>query len=274
MLKRQVQQAWDVAFAWLREEPPVHHTAMPWQILLALISTAFCWGWIEEAGVLALAWGGLLRIGEVFAARRQDLLLPRDFGFTIDYALLRIGEPKTRFKAARHQCAKVDHPQLLLVIEVAFFNKRKDDLLWKFSAQTMRSRLQRLLKGIQLGYLDGIPRGLDLGSLRAGGASWLLMTSEDSELTRRRGRWISSKVMEIYVQEIASVQFLHRLPNRARDLILQGVSIFPDLLESVHWLWMNGMPMNGWRMLLGAPMISKDCVGQNWERSDWLTTAL
>ena len=32
-----------------------------------------------------------------------------------------------------------------------------------------------------------IGRKIDLGSLRAGGASWLLLVSEDSELTRRRG---------------------------------------------------------------------------------------
>ena len=52
------------AFAWLREEPPVHHTAMPWQVLLSILATALCWGWVLEAGVLALAWGGLLRVGE------------------------------------------------------------------------------------------------------------------------------------------------------------------------------------------------------------------
>ena len=94
----------------------------------------------------SLAWGGLLRIGEVFAARRQDLLLPRDFGFTIGYALLRIGEPKTRFRAARHQCAiKVDQPRLLLLIETAFFNLTGEPL-WRWSAQTMRTRLQKLWK--------------------------------------------------------------------------------------------------------------------------------
>ena len=59
-------------------------------------------------------------------------------------------------------------------------------------------------------------RRLDLGSLRAGGATWLLSVTEDSEdaeLVRRRGRWLSHRTMEIYIQEFSSIQFIHRLPE-------------------------------------------------------------
>lgn len=47
----------------------------------------------------------------------------------------------------------------------------------------------------------GEMRGFDLASLRPGGATLLLRT-EDLELIRRRGRWLSSRVMEIYLQEV------------------------------------------------------------------------
>ena len=63
-----------MALAWQREEPPTHHTAMPWQVLLALVSVALTWKWLRVAGVLALSWGSLARIGEVLAARRGDLV--------------------------------------------------------------------------------------------------------------------------------------------------------------------------------------------------------
>ena len=43
-LRRCLQPAWDLAFAWLREEPHSHHVALPWQILLALIATSLIWG--------------------------------------------------------------------------------------------------------------------------------------------------------------------------------------------------------------------------------------
>ena len=79
-LRRLLQQSWDVAFQWQRLEPHVHHQAMPWQVLLAILAAALCWGWLDVAGILALAWGGMARIGEVFAAVRRDLVLPVDIG--------------------------------------------------------------------------------------------------------------------------------------------------------------------------------------------------
>ena len=30
-IKRMLQPAWDLAYSWLRQEPPTHHLALPWQ---------------------------------------------------------------------------------------------------------------------------------------------------------------------------------------------------------------------------------------------------
>ncbi|CAE7563812.1 unnamed protein product [Symbiodinium necroappetens] len=164
-IRRLLQPAWDVAFQWQRMEPHVHHQAMPWQVLLAMCSTALCWGWKEVAGTLALAWGGLARIGEIFAARRCDLVLPCDVGELDGYILLSVREPKTRNTAARHQALRLDQPQLVRLV----------------------SRFAKLLTALHLDKLDTTNlKALDLGSLRAGGATWLLQTSEDGELVRRR----------------------------------------------------------------------------------------
>lgn len=66
----------------------------------------------------------------------------------------------------------------------------------------MRHRFQSLIAANSMDMLPaGMSRGIDLGSLRAGGASWMLMVSEDGEMTRRRDRWLSANLMEIYVQE-------------------------------------------------------------------------
>jgi len=63
-LRRSLQQAWNLAVSWLREEPGSHHVALPWQCLVALVTTSWMWGWIQVAGILALPWGGVTRIGE------------------------------------------------------------------------------------------------------------------------------------------------------------------------------------------------------------------
>ena len=64
ILKRSLQAAWDLAFSWMALEPTRHHVAMPAVILLGMLTTCLLWGWVKEAGLFALSWGGLLRIGE------------------------------------------------------------------------------------------------------------------------------------------------------------------------------------------------------------------
>ena len=56
-VRRLWQLVWDVAFAWRKAGPGRHHTAMPWQVLVAACTTAIIWGWPRVAGAVALAWG-------------------------------------------------------------------------------------------------------------------------------------------------------------------------------------------------------------------------
>ena len=98
-LRRQVQGAWDLSFSWLAEEPYSHHTALPPQVLLALLAVCILWGWVREASSFALAWGALLRMGEVLHAPRACLVLPFDVLFSQAFVLLKILEPKTRQRA-------------------------------------------------------------------------------------------------------------------------------------------------------------------------------
>ena len=250
-LRRLLQPAWDVAFAWRREEPSLHHAAMPWQVLVALVATALLWGWVKVAGALALAWGGLLRIGEVLGALRSDLLLPSDVQGTSDYALLSIRNPKTRFSAARHQAVRVDQPNLLAVLELVYRKIPAGCKLWPFSGQTLRARFQQLCSALQLpvGRSPG-KNGLELSSLRAGGATWLMNTAEDSEFVRRRGRWLSSRIMEIYIQEVTALQFLPTLPTPAREKVFLALETFPGILDRVVFFATVGILPTAWYKLL------------------------
>ena len=120
VLRRQAQAAWDLAFTWLAEEPSTHHIAMPAVILTSILSACLCWGWTREAGVFALCFGGLLRVGKATKARRRDLVFPRDALGTQDFILIKINEPKTRGRSARHQAGRVEAADLVNVIALAF----------------------------------------------------------------------------------------------------------------------------------------------------------
>ncbi|CAE7242937.1 unnamed protein product [Symbiodinium sp. CCMP2592] len=251
-LRRLLQPAWDLAFAWQREEPPVHHTAMPWQIVAAALAIALTYGWLDLAGVICLCWGGLARVGEVQEATRADLVLPTDTGTPASrYLLMSIKEPKTRFRAARHQSLRVDQPQLLRIIVMAFGSLQPSEKLWSFSGSTLRNRFKKLMLALRLdrGIVPGV-KDFDLGSLRAGGATWLMDMTENPDYVRRRGRWITTKVMEIYVQEVASLTFLPRLPDTVKQHIFAWAGQFAAVVDKVEAWHSFNVPPVSWKFLM------------------------
>ena len=250
-LRRQLIGAWDVAYNWLALEPHVHHIALPGLVLVAMMTTCLIWGWTREAGLFALMWGGLCRPGEVVSACRKHLVLPLDVFNSQRFALLRIEEPKTRRKAARHQSAKVDLPDLLEVIRIAFAGLEPSQRLWPFYGQTLRARFQKIcdILGLPDGKQAG-KKGLELGSFRPGGATWLLQNTENPELVRRRGRWLSPRIMDIYLQEVEAATFLADQPLSVRTKVMEIASTFPAVLANAT-LWSNAkIPSSTWYFLL------------------------
>ena len=251
-IRRHMQGSWDLAYSWMASEPTCHHVAMPWQVLLAMVTTCLLWGWVPLAGALSLCWGALLRAGEFLSATRSNLLLPCDVQETIAYAMVAIVEPKTRNSGARHQAAKLEIPDLLLVVNLAFGRLPETAKLWSWSGQTLRQRFRDVLAALLLPLeRRGELKPLDLGSLRAGGATWHLATTENSEYTRRKGRWLSSRVMEIYVQETTALLFLKRVPAPARERVLSLAALFPQVLQQSLKFSRLSLPFSFWRHLFG-----------------------
>ena len=157
-IRRLLTGAWDLAFSWLREEPFEHHLACPFQILMGMLSLAMIWGWPRVAAVVALTWGAICRVGEVLSACRGDLVLPQDVENTVGWVMLRVGEPKTRFKAARHQMARLEWEDLVKLVVAVFAKLAKNEKLWPWSAQSLRTRFKQLLLGLHMPATYG-PKG-------------------------------------------------------------------------------------------------------------------
>ena len=249
-LRRQVQAAWDLAFNWVADEPHEHHPALPLSILLALVSLASLWGWDEVAAVLMTAWAGLLRIGEVIAATRAELIPPRDSAPGSGFAFLKILQPKTRGRAARHQCARIDYPDVISFLDAVYGDSSYSRRLWSLSPQTLRKRFNQLQQA--LGFQASRPGGkypYDLGSLRPGGATFILQQIEDSELVRRRGRWLSTRVLEIYLQETAVATHHQRLSEVSRTKIQTLAARFPEIMTRAIFFLETKIPPSSWPYL-------------------------
>eukprot|EP00434_Breviolum_minutum_P010153 symbB.v1.2.008961.t1/scaffold508.1/size221222/10 len=79
ILRRQLAGAWDLAFAWLADEPHQHHPALPLPILLASLTVSILWGWPRVAGVLGLTWAGQ-------GVRRISFTFVRMLNLSVDVA--------------------------------------------------------------------------------------------------------------------------------------------------------------------------------------------
>jgi len=252
-VRKMLAPAWDLAFAWLEDEPYQHHLAMPISIMISIMTVALLWGWPLEAAIIGMTWCGILRIGETLMSSRAELVLPEDAAPGTDFALLRIKFPKTRGRAARHQAARIDPPDLIQLLSAVFGHLPEETKLWPFAASTLRKRFNSLLSSI------GLPttrtkagRPFDLGSLRPGGATFLLLASENSEHVRRRGRWVTTKVCEIYLQETLYTTYTTKLPAETRVRIEQLAKAFPETLRVALGFLRSGIPAKTWYKLYQA----------------------
>ena len=203
--------------------------------------------------VWLLAWGALLRPGELICACRRDLLLPSDLSGTIRFALLSIQEPKSRHTTARHQAAKLDAPDLLSFVDMVFRDLEGHQRLWPHAASALRNRFNQLLRALQLPTVhQPALRCLDLGSLRSGGATWIMLMTENPDLCRRRGRWASHRMMEIYVQESMALQYIKHISPESRRICLDIYKSFRDVTFKASELFRAKIPFSAWYVLFSS----------------------
>ena len=86
----------------------------------------------------------------------------------------------------------------------------------------------------------------DLGSFRPGGATFYLHMFEDTEFVRRRGRWMSVRSMEIYLQEVATATFQQHLTPAAKSKIERLCLHFPRILVQSQWFLEHQIPPATW----------------------------
>ncbi|CAE7213749.1 unnamed protein product, partial [Symbiodinium necroappetens] len=149
------------------------------------------------------------------------------------------------------EAAKLEQSDLVALVCLAFGDLPAGEALWPRTNQTLRARLDKLLARLGV-YTARGQRSIDLGSFRPGGATHLLQVTEDSELVRRRGRWASPKVMEIYLQEVSAIQFLPRQPPAVRAAILDYAKAFPQVFAKAQQWTRQKVPPCTWYTLFSS----------------------
>ena len=69
---------------------------------------------------------------------------------------------------------------------------------------------------------------------------------------RRRGRWVTTKVMELYLQEVLYTTYTERISETARNKIQNLAGVFPKVLEKTICFLKGAIPPQVWFRLFQA----------------------
>ena len=214
LLKGSLRPAWDSVQSWKLSTPVKSRTPLPHALMKAVCYHAVCnaiwhdsshaYMWFCFAVCIRLGFHGLMRPNELFSMTRRYLKLPMGTllgGAHVAVATIR--EPKNRAFMGRLQVRMVRDNAAIAWLTWLCAGMIPDAFLWPLSDYCFRTCLKTCLLDLGLGHLDITP-----GSLRAGGATWLLENGVSLSAIRFAGSWASDKSMCCYLQEAESASVL------------------------------------------------------------------
>ena len=83
-----------------------------------------------------------------------------------------------------------------------------------------------------------------------------------SELVKRRGRWASHRVMEIYFQEVSAATYMNDLDDQVRIKILGAMELFPQVLQQAQRFEHFCFPSPTWPWFFQRGTVRQNHVGE------------
>ena len=218
---------WELVTRWEHAEPPKHRTPIPLPLCQALVSIAWCSGYVNFAGAVLLAYFGLGRIGEVLKTLRSDLSLPgEDLWEQGGSAFLRLGTSKTATRGRpRVQHLKISDATAVQLLQIAFAKLPPTARLYPYSSSAFRYRWDKLLG------LLGITKQARLtpGGLRGGGAVQSYRDGIRIGEIQFQMRLKHMHTLEFYIQETAAISALSQLSDTASIRVRAAAQVFQFL---------------------------------------------
>ena len=184
---------------------------------------------------MRVAFYSLLRPGELLGLHGWDVRLPSAFE-TVSSAVLAIRTPKTRHKHGRVQFALLQDSCTLHWLRWLTEQLPPSARLWPVGKDRFVSLFRQLVRRCGLEAL-----GLTPSSLRAGGATRLVLLGHDLGRVKFLGRWQSERTLASYIQEAgAHLTWLALTP-------LQQASV-QQVLSEGRAVWQRP-PTSSWPLL-------------------------
>lgn len=225
--RRLLEAAWDVAWVWKGLADTGNNQAMPAEVVLAVMSLGIVWGWFDMAILLGLGFFGMLRPGELAGLLAGDLVFSDVAGRPALFVHIRL--PKMRRIGPRREHVRIDDEPLIAAVRRFVQGRELNASLFAGSQLDFAAALRQLLTALGLPYGQG--SGLTPASLRAGGATFWYHRFDSTEFVRFRGRWANTRMLEVYIQEVAATSLVARLHPSTQERVARFAACTPFLLR-------------------------------------------
>ena len=168
--------------------------------------------WIVFAVLVRVGFHGLLRPGEFLGLRGRDVLFNYDRAKDIWVAVVAIVNPKTQNYMGRRQFTTLEDQGTVAWLRWLCLDLPGEYKLWPGSRHTFVQCWAQALEALGL-----ISHKFTLGSLRAGGATFLYIQGMEIARIKFRGRWRSEGALACYIQEATSTLVWNQISSKAKD---------------------------------------------------------
>ena len=209
--KKLVPSAWKLFRTWRKLEAPNRAPPLTKYIIYSIAHYALMHNDLIFGGLLLLGFFGLLRTGELLLVKPCNILLSRS------RAIITLETTKTGKRDAATESITLEDIFTVDALEQVLLLRNSQGLskvpIWTNTAQNFRNKFSFYLKVFDLQAHCFRPY-----SLRRGGATHVFQISGSMELTLLKGRWGSSRVARIYLQD--GLSFLPGLTFSAKAKFL------------------------------------------------------
>jgi hypothetical protein len=205
-----------VALSWSFDDPRLAHLLVPFAVLIRV--GFFC----------------LLRPGELTSLLAGDVMI----SFALDkckQAIIAIRDPKTRNFMGRAQFALLNDDCTIKWLEWLLTSVPATMKLWPSNTATFRSIFNRVLARAN------ITLGFSPASLRAGGATHMILEGYELGRLMFLGRWRTSTTLSSYIQEAMTQLVWAQLGASVSDMVIAAVA-----QSSSFW---STPPLKPWSLL-------------------------
>jgi integrase len=189
-LKRNLNGSWRLFTAWNRHEMPSRAPPLPEFVALAIAGVLHAWQRTDAALLVALAFYGFMRTGEMCTLIRGQM----EFAIDLSFVVLFLPDSKGAQRKGAPESILIRHSPLARCLKALLRNLLPGDRLAQREPAQFRVLFQAAC--VELGIGDF---GYKPYSLRRGGASHHFRLGGNLSQTSEMGRWSDVRTARIYV---------------------------------------------------------------------------